>query len=88
MYTLQESVPYNGKVIRYEHIASYSNFIDAYIQLVTIMEQDKSGLYNYRILDNNNKIIEESSEVYNYFADLAEISEGVVKCTYVTRTFI
>ena len=88
MYMLQESVPYNGKVIRYEHIANYSNFIDAYIHLVTIMEQDKSGLYNYRILDNNNKIIEESGEVYNYFSDLAEVSKGVIKCTYATKTCI
>lgn len=76
MYMLQESVPYNGKIIRYEPIASYYDFVDAFIHLVSIMDQDKSGLYNYRILDNNNKIIEESREVYNYFSELRKITEG------------
>lgn len=87
MYMLQESVPYNGKIIRYEPIANYFTFFDAFIHLIELMEQDKSGLYNYRIIFNN-QVIEESREVYNYFADLAEVSEGVIKCTYATKTCI
>lgn len=76
MYVLQESVPYNGKIIRYEHIANYDTFFDALIDLIELMNQDQSGLYNYRILDNNKKIIEESREVYNYFSELRKITEG------------
>lgn len=61
MYTLQNSESINGKIYRYETIATYTDFIDAYKHYIALLLQDESDNYVYRILEGN-KIIEESRE--------------------------
>lgn len=61
MYTLQNSESINGKIYRYETIATYTDFIDAYKHYIALLLQDDSDAYVYRIMEGN-KIIEESRD--------------------------
>lgn len=63
MYTLQNSESNAaGKIIRWETIAVYNEFIDVYKHYIALILQDDSKLYAYRIMEGN-KIIEESKEL-------------------------
>lgn len=77
MYTLQISESYNGKIIRYDNIANYDRFVDAYKHYVNLLLQDDSGLYCYRILDGK-KIIEDSIDV----EPISEPREACLSCAY------
>lgn len=63
MYSLQISESQNGKIIRFETIATYYEFIDVYKHYISCILQDNSDLYVYRILEGANKIIEDSTEL-------------------------
>lgn len=77
MYTLQNSESKNGKIIRYETIAIYKRFVDAYQHYVNLLLQDDSGMYCYRILEGK-KIIEDSRDLTPIF----ETREACKSCAY------
>ena len=64
MYSLQISESQNGKIIRFETIATYVNYIDVYKHFINMILTDTSRLYQYRIIEGN-KIIEESEGIYH-----------------------
>ena len=66
MYSLQISESQNGKIIRFETIETYSEFIDVYKHYISCILQDDSELYVYRILEGDNKIIEDSRELMEH----------------------
>lgn len=62
MYLVQISESYNGKIVRYETVAIYHDFEDAYKHFIDLLLNDDSELYNYRILEGN-KVIEDAEDI-------------------------
>ena len=62
LYQVQNSESKNGKIIRYETIATYHDFKDAYTHFIDLLLNDDSELYNYRILEGN-KVIEDGADI-------------------------
>ena len=62
MYQVQISESYNGKIVRYETIAIYHDFKNAYTHFIELLLNDDSELYNYRILEGNT-VIEDGADI-------------------------
>lgn len=62
LYQVQNSESKNGKIIRYETIATYHDFKDAYTHFIDLLLNDDSELYNYRILAGQ-KVIEDGADI-------------------------
>lgn len=62
LYQVQISESKNGKIIRYETVATYYEFKDAYTHFIELLLNDDSELYNYRILEENT-VIEDAEDI-------------------------
>ena len=62
LYQVQISESKNGKIIRYETIATYHDFKNAYTHFIELLLNDDSELYNYRILEGNT-VIEDAEDI-------------------------
>ena len=63
LYQVQISESNNGKkIIRYETVATYYEFKDAYTHFIELLLNDDSELYNYRILEGNT-VIEDAEDI-------------------------
>lgn len=62
LYQVQISESKNGKIIRYETVATYHDFKNAYKHFIDLLLSDDSELYNYRILEGNT-VIEDAEDI-------------------------
>lgn len=68
LYQVQISESKNGKIIRYETVATYYEFKDAYKHFIDLLLNDDSELYNYRILEGNT-VIEDAEDIKQFQAE-------------------
>lgn len=88
-YQVQISESYNGKIVRYETVAIYHDFKDAYKHFIDLLLNDDSELYNYRILEGNT-VIEDAEDIdiekeidWSYIErEIEEELEACRKCAY------
>ena len=62
IYQVQMSESKNGRIFRYETVATYHDFKSAYKHFIDLLLIDDLELYNYRILEGN-KVIEDAADI-------------------------
>lgn len=81
LYQVQISESKNGKIIRYETVATYHDFKNAYTHFIELLLNDDSELYNYRILEGNTVIEDAEDITKDFWIDIErEIEEELEAC--------